>query len=418
MGLGKMCQIVVVVCMVVVSELLCVVLLECVGSLVLLCVLVFCFVFLWINWQCEINVVYLNDLVGMVGQDCMEMLYGCCWVVVNYEWLGGLVCEMDLYFQVMVVDEVYYLKEYMFGCMCNVFVLVCRIFWCFFVIGILLFSCEIELYMFLWLFGYCFGLLCFNDFCKCFMGSWECCVELVSELCGWLLWWCKDVFKDFGIKDCQVCYLFLVEGLVGYCEIFVDMILGVMFKIVKLCQILEVLKLQFIVEVIESCFVGDKFIVFCEYMGIVKVFKVVLVVFGVVCVIFVGLDVFVVCQCLIDVFQQDFDIMVFIIMIVVGGVGIILMVVNIVLFVLLFWMLVLMCQVEDWVYWLGQKCDVLVLVLLVDQIIDQQIWVLLVSKIVLEQDVVEVVCMQVDIKVIKVGCLCMVDMLVMMVMVE
>ncbi|MFX8377805.1 ATP-dependent helicase, partial [Acinetobacter baumannii] len=76
--------------------------------------------------------------------------------------------------------------------------------------------------------------------------------ELASELRGWLLRRRKDVLKDLGTKDRQVRHLSPAEGLAGYREILADMTLGVMPKIVKLRQTLEALKLQFIVEAIES----------------------------------------------------------------------------------------------------------------------------------------------------------------------
>ncbi|WP_163333975.1 hypothetical protein, partial [Klebsiella aerogenes] len=69
-------------------------------------------------------------------------------------------------------------------------------------------------------------------------------------------------------------------------------------------------------------------------------------------------------------------------------------------------------------YRLGQKRDVLVLVPLVDQTIDQQIWALLASKTALEQDVVEAVCTQVDTKATKAGRPRMADMLAMTAMAE
>jgi superfamily II DNA or RNA helicase len=418
MGLGKTRQTVVAARMAAASELLRAVPPESAGSPVLPRVLVLCPASLRINWQREINAVYPNDLVGMVGQDRMEMLHGCRWVVANYERLGGLVREMDLHFQVMVVDEAHYLKEHMSGRTRNAFVLACRIPRRFLVTGTPLLSREIELHTLLRLSGHRLGSLRLNDFRKRFTGSRERRAELASELRGWLLRRRKDVLKDLGTKDRQVRHLSPAEGLAGYREILADMTLGVMPKIVKLRQTLEALKLQFIVEAIESRSAGDKFIVFCEYMGTVKALKAALAALGVVCVTLVGSDAPAARQRSIDAFQQDPDTTVFITTTAAGGVGITLTAANIVLFASLPWTPALMRQAEDRAYRLGQKRDVLVLVPLVDQTIDQQIWALLASKTALEQDVVEAVCTQVDTKATKAVRPRMADMLAMTAMAE
>lgn len=120
----------------------------------------------------------------------------------------------------------------------------------------------------------------------------------------------------------------------------------------------------------------------------------------------------------IDAFQQDPDTTVFITTTAAGGVGITLTAANIVLFASLPWTPALMRQAEDRAYRLGQKRDVLVLVPLVDQTIDQQIWALLASKTALEQDVVEAVCTQVDTKATKAVRPRMADMLAMTAMAE
>lgn len=75
-------------------------------------VLILCPASLRINWEREIRMVYPDAVVGMAGEDRIEALYGCQWVIANYERLGGLVRETKLDFEVMAVDEAHYLKEH------------------------------------------------------------------------------------------------------------------------------------------------------------------------------------------------------------------------------------------------------------------------------------------------------------------
>jgi hypothetical protein len=57
----------------------------------------------------------------------LATLYGCQWVIANYERLGGLVREVNLTFEVMAIDEAHYLKEHKAGRTRNAFVMVARI---------------------------------------------------------------------------------------------------------------------------------------------------------------------------------------------------------------------------------------------------------------------------------------------------
>ena len=58
---------------------------------------------------------YPDAVVGMVGEDRLPTLYGCGWVVANYERLGGLVRETGFKFAVMTIDQAHYLKEHQAG---------------------------------------------------------------------------------------------------------------------------------------------------------------------------------------------------------------------------------------------------------------------------------------------------------------
>jgi len=71
-------------------------------------VLILCPASLRINWEREIRMVYPEAVVGMAGEDRLATLYGCQWVIANYERLGGLVRETRLDFAVMAIDEAHY----------------------------------------------------------------------------------------------------------------------------------------------------------------------------------------------------------------------------------------------------------------------------------------------------------------------
>jgi len=354
-------------------------------------ILVLCPATLRVNWQREINAVYPDDLVGIVGEDRLQMLYGCRWVVANFEKLGGLVRETALQFDVMVADEAHYLKEHDSGRTRNAFLMAARIPRRYVVTGTPLLNREVELHTLLRLSGHRLGNLSLADFRGQFAGSAERRSALAEALRGWMLRRRKDVLTDLGKKERQVRHVAPAEGLRAYQQIYTDMSLGVMPKIVKLRQALEALKLPFLVETVDSRSEGDKFIIFCEYMATVGALKSALEASGVRCVSVVGADGSSARQRAIDAFQGDPGVTVFIGTTSAAGVGITLTAANVVMFASMPWTPALMRQAEDRAYRLGQKRNVLVLVPLVANTIDEQIWALLQSKAALEQDVVEAV---------------------------
>lgn len=74
-------------------------------------VLILCPASLRINWERKIHAVYPQAVVGIVGEDRHATLYGCDWVIANYERLGDLVRDPELVFEVMAINEAHYLKE-------------------------------------------------------------------------------------------------------------------------------------------------------------------------------------------------------------------------------------------------------------------------------------------------------------------
>ena len=352
-------------------------------------VLILCPASLRINWEREIHAVYPNEVVGIVGEDRHATLYGCQWVIANYERLGGLVRDPDLAFEVMAIDEAHYLKEHQAGRTRNAFVLATRIPRRYVVTGTPLLNREVELHTLLRMTGHQLGSMTLKDFRKRFSGTKEKRAELAAALQGWMLRRRKDVLKELGTKSRQVRYISPAEGLGAYKEIYADMTMYVMPKIVKLRQALEALKTQFLIETVESLSSGDKIIIFCEYMATVETMKTAFSAAGIQCVSLVGADSAKRRQAAIDAFQNDPAVTVFIGTTSAAGVGITLTAANYVAFASLPWTPALMRQAEDRAYRLGQLRDVMVIVPLIENTLDDGVWKLLQSKQETEDDVVE-----------------------------
>lgn len=352
-------------------------------------VLILCPASLRINWEREIRAVYPSAVVGIVGEDRHATLYGCTWVIANYERLGGLVRDPDLAFEVMAVDEAHYLKEHQAGRTRNAFVMATRIPRRYVVTGTPLLSREIELHTLLRITGHRLGGLPLKEFKKQFSGSKDRRAALAAALQGWMLRRRKDVLKDLGTKARQVRYISPPEGLGAYNEIYGDMSMFAMPKIVKLRQTLEALKTQFLIETVESLSEGDKIIIFCEYMATVEAMKSAFKASGINCVSLVGADSSKRRQQAIDAFQTDPEVTVFIGTTSAAGVGITLTAANYVAFASLPWTPALMRQAEDRAYRLGQLRNVMVIVPLIENTLDDGVWRLLQNKQETEDDVVE-----------------------------
>lgn len=354
-------------------------------------VLILCPASLRINWEREIRMVYPDAVIGMVGEDRLATLYGCQWVIANYERLGGLVRETGLDFAVMAVDEAHYLKEHQSGRTRNAFVMATRISRRYVITGTPLLSREIELHTLLRMTGHRLGAMALKEFRKEYAGTREKRAALAHALKGWMLRRRKDVLKDLGEKTHQVRWVSPAEGLATYQAIMADMSLQTMPKITRLRQCLETLKTPFLIETVESLSEGDKIIVFCEYMATVEAMREAFKAAGIGCVSLVGADSAAKRQRAIDAFQNDPTVTVFIGTTSAAGVGITLTAANYVAFASLPWTPALMRQAEDRAYRLGQKRNVLVLIPLVAGTIDEAVWRLLEAKHETELDVVEAV---------------------------
>ena len=333
-------------------------------------VLIVCPASLRLNWEREIKMVYPDARVGLIGEDRISTLAGCDWVIGNYERMGGLVRESELEFAVMAVDEAHYLKEYKSGRTRNVFLLAARIERCFVVTGTPLLNREIEMHTLLRITGHRLGSLTLAEFRKSYAGSPEKRAALAAAIQGWMIRRSKDVLKDLGDKARQFVPL-SPEGLDVYKEIYGDMTLQAMPKIVRLRKCLEGLKVPYLVETVQAMGEDDKLIIFCEYMSTVEALKQALASLGVGCVSLVGSDSLKRRQAAVDAFQRDASIKVFIGTTMAAGVGITLTAANIVAFASMPWTPALMRQAEDRAYRLGQIRDVLVLVPIIQGTIDE-----------------------------------------------
>jgi SNF2 family DNA or RNA helicase len=352
-------------------------------------ILVSCPASLRINWEREIHAVFPDDLVGMVGEDRMATLHGCRWVIANYERLGGLVKEPGLAFEVMTIDEAHFLKEHQAGRTRNAFILAERIPRRFLLTGTPILNREVEIHTLLRLSGHPLGLLDLAEFRKDYTGGEQQREALADAVSDWMLRRSKKVLKGLGLKTHQVRYISPADGLAGYQRLLADMSLTVMPKIIKLRQLLETLKTEFLIETVQSLGQDDKVIVFCEYTDTVDFLKEAFQNVGIGAVSLVGSDNGSSRQRAVDAFQADPAIRVFIGTTSAAGVGITLTAANYVMFASPPWTPAMKRQAEDRAYRIGQKRDVIVIVPVVPGTIDEQILALLDSKSEIEASVVE-----------------------------
>ena len=352
-------------------------------------ILVSCPASLRINWEREIHTVFPDDLVGMVGEDRMATLRGCRWVIANYERLSGLVKEPGLTFEVFTIDEAHFLKEHQAGRTRNAFILAERIPRRFLLTGTPILNREIELHTLLRLSGHPLGLLELADFRKQYTGGQGAREALSDAIQDWMLRRSKKVLKGLGLKTHQVRFIMPAEGLAGYQRLMADMSLMVMPKIIKLRQLLETLKTDFLIETVQSLGTEDKVIVFCEYMDTVAFLKEAFQNVGIGAVSLVGSDNGNSRQRSVDAFQNDPATRVFIGTTSAAGVGITLTAANYVMFASQPWTPAMKRQAEDRAYRIGQKRDVFVILPIIPGTIDEQILALLDSKTEIEASVVE-----------------------------
>ena len=352
-------------------------------------VLVVCPASLGINWEREILAVYPQARVATVGQHDMATQRQADWVVANYERLGGLVRDASIIIGCMLIDEAHYLKEHQAGRTRNAFLLAQRVPRRFLLTGTPLLSREIEVHTLLRLSGHPIGEMALAEFRKTFAGN-EARRELLAARLGeWMLRRGKDVLKDLGDKTHQLRYVEAADELAGYRAIMADPSLMAMPKITKLRQHLEQLKLDFLIESVQSLPPDAKAIIFCEYMDTVEALRQAFKDSGTGCVSLVGSDAPKKRMAAVDAFQGDAGVRVFIGTTMAAGVGITLTAANYVFFASLPWTPALKRQAEDRAYRSGQQRDVFVIIPLVAGTIDEKVFALLDSKREIEVSIIE-----------------------------
>ena len=352
-------------------------------------VLVSCPSSLTINWTREILAVYPQAHIAMIGQHDAVTVTQADWIIANYERLGGLVKARDLRIEVLVIDEAHYLKEHEAGRTRNAFLLAERVPRRFLLTGTPVLNREVELHTLLRLSGHPIGMMPLADFRKVYAGDRGRRDELAAQLSQWMLRRGKDVLKDLGEKTQQIRYVKAPDDLAGYRALMADDSLQAMPKITKLRQHLESLKFEFLIESIQCLPQDAKALVFCEYIETVESLRQVLASEGIAVVTLVGSDAPKKRMAAVDAFQSDPRVKVFIGTTQAAGVGITLTAANYVFFASLPWTPALKRQAEDRAYRSGQTRDVFVIVPVVAETIDEQIFALLDSKREIELALVE-----------------------------
>ncbi|HEU0204823.1 MAG TPA: DEAD/DEAH box helicase [Burkholderiaceae bacterium] len=354
-------------------------------------ILIVCPASLRINWAREIARVRPSDAIAMVGDTPLELLRGMRWLIANYERLAPLVRARELPIGVMVIDEAHYLKEHQSGRTRNAFLLAERAPRRFLVTGTPVLNREIEMHTLLRLAGHPIGAIPLAEFRAQFAGDAGRRAQLAERVGEWMLRRSKGVLKDLGRKIEQVCHVDPGDALARYHAALADKALNVMPKIVKLRKLLESFKVDFIVERLVALASADKAIVFCEYLETVELLLNALRIEHIGAVSLIGSDAPARRQQAVDAFQSDGRVRVFVGTTMAAGVGITLTAANWVIFGSLPWTPGLKRQAEDRAYRSGQTRDVNVLVPVVPNTIDEQVYALLGAKQEIEREVVRTI---------------------------
>jgi superfamily II DNA or RNA helicase len=354
-------------------------------------ILVVCPASLRINWAREIAAVRPTDAVMLVGEAPEELLAGARWLVANYERLGVVVRSARLRVAVMIVDEAHYLKEHQSGRTRNAFLLADRVPRRFLLTGTPILSREIEMHTLLRLSGHPLGALDLADFRRRYAGDEARREELAGHIGDWMLRRNKSVLRDLGVKRETLVHVDPCDARGRYTAILRDPALMVMPKIVRLRKTLESFKIDFLLERLRGLAAGDKAIVFCEYVETVELLLNGLAADGIGAVSLVGAHSPGQRQRAIDAFQSNAAVGVFVGTTMAAGVGINLTAANWVYFASLPWTPALKRQAEDRAYRSGQTRDVNVVVPIVPDTIDEQVYRLIAAKQEIEREIVKAV---------------------------
>ena len=354
-------------------------------------VLVICPSALKINWEREIHLIAPAATVAFAGESKDWTSAG--WIVVNYERLGTVVQavgEHQVTFRVMLCDEAHYLKEPASGRTRNAFLLAKHIPRRYLLTATPVLNREVELHTLLRLSGHPIGDLPANEFVKQFAGKPEMRLALKERLAEWMIRRPKAVVKGLKGKSLQLQYVQLSdEGTRAYRRLAANPDIPGLVKVGELRQLLEQLKITWLIETIGAMAPEDKVLVFSEHLDIVPLLSEALAMAGIGCVTYTGTMSPKKRQASVDRFQADPAVRVFIGLRKAAGVGLTLTAANYVIPVSLPWNGALRRQAEDRAYRNGQTRHVTVLIPIVPGTIDEKVLALNRHKEAIEGDLLD-----------------------------
>jgi SNF2 family DNA or RNA helicase len=324
-----------------------------------------------INWQREIQMVFPD---AKIARQALEP--DAQWVIVNYERLGDYVLQAG-HFEVMIIDEAHRLKEPTAAWTRHGFDIAAKIPNRYLLTGTPVLNRESELHTLLRLSGHPLGQLPLKAFCEQFAGSRDFRKNLREAIGDWMLRRRKDVLPNLKGKQRQTQPIELSpEERREYDRIRLEDRPG-LARLGSLRQMLERVKVGFVMELLKELDVEDKAILFCEFKDTVTTLRTRCEEAGYGCVTLVGSDSIGKRQKAIDAFQADPSARMFIGTTSAAGTGNNLTAANYVMFLGLPWTPGLQDQAEDRAYRNGQLRMVVVKIPLVENTIDQALWQML-----------------------------------------
>ncbi len=354
-------------------------------------VLVICPASLKINWEREIHQIAPNATVAFAGQS--RDWTRADWVVVNYERLGTVVqalSDRQVAFKAMLCDEAHYLKEAGSGRTRNAFLLAKHIPRRYLLTATPILNRESEIHTLLRLSGHPIGELPAQEFVKQFAGSPAVRLALKERLSEWMIRRPKAVVKGLKGKSLQLQYVQIPdEDMRSYRQLAGSPDIPALVKVGELRQLLERLKITWLIETIGAMAPEDKVIVFSEHLDIVPILFDELAAAGIEAVTYNGLMSDKKKQSAVDRFQSEPNVRVFIGLRKAAGVGLTLTAANYVIPVSLPWNGALRRQAEDRAYRNGQTRHVTVLIPIIPGTIDEKVLDLNRHKEAIESDLLE-----------------------------
>jgi SNF2 family DNA or RNA helicase len=346
--------------------------------------LIICPASLIINWTREILMIDPSATIATQKWDDDAK-----WIVTNYERLADLVPRANR-FLTMIIDEAHFLKESTLVRTRLAFDIAAKVPHRFLLTGTPILNRESEIHTLLRLSGHPVGNIPLRKFEEQFAGDANFRRQLNKRISEWMLRRTKDtVLKTLKGKQRQLQYIDATpQQRARYDAIANDPSLLVLPKITKLRQILESIKIDYVLEMIADMQPTDKTLIFCEYKETVSILKKRLADMGIQAVTVIGSDSNTKRQKAVDAFQDNPDVRVFIAT-KAAGIGYNLTAANYVIHASLPWTPALRDQAEDRAYRNGQTRLVIVKIPLLENTIDADLWEMLKHKHEIATDILD-----------------------------